>query len=149
MSDDNYDPFDDIFKRLSKLEEVVFRREAIKEFQGQGQNGVVVSHPDTLINTLADGTRDIVLKATIVKVDAIQKGITKEGKDWSFQPILIGDYTGQIQLQLWDDMIDEYKHLRPNDAIIIRGGYVKEYKGKKQLRIAKGGKIEVQGGHII
>jgi DNA polymerase III alpha subunit len=128
--------------RLKKLEEIVFRREEIKQ----------AYHPEpavTTVSTLKDGDKDIILKATIAKVDAEVQNKPESEKKWRLQIITIGDYTGQIGLQLWDDMIDEYNHLKQNDAIIVRGGYVKEYKQNLQLRIAKGGKIEKQERHIL
>ena len=52
----------------------------------------------------------------------------------------VKDETGEIQLTLWNDEIDQ---VQANTKIRITNGYVKEWNGALQLSAGKYGKIEV------
>ncbi len=64
----------------------------------------------------------------------------KFGKSGKVATARIKDETGQIDLPLWNEQIDQ---IGRGDTIKITNGYVKEYQGEMQLTTGMRGTIEV------
>ena len=146
MSEDNNFP-----RVWSKLKELDERLKILEE--QLAVKAVPLKAQDITISMLKAGDKDVAMTSRISKIDPEKSGITtgKDGeeKQWRFQLFWLGDYTGQIPLQLWDKDIDEHSSLKPGDIVKMTGGYVTEYKSKLQMRISKNGSIELKEQHIL
>ena len=149
MSDDNN--FPRVWSKLKELDERLIRCEQRLD--------MLVDSPKTTparttskitIRDLKEGDEQLTLTATIANITPIRTGMRKDGSgDWTNITLFVGDHTGQIPLQLWDDDVEKYKHLRVDDEIIVTGAYIKTYQNKRQMRISKNGGIELKEQHIL
>ncbi len=84
-------------------------------------------------------------KAVNVTVKIVSKGevrSTTSGRDYSVHKVteaLVGDETGCIQLNLWDDNIEKIKE---NETVSIKNGYVNLFRGYMRLNIGRYGSFE-------
>ncbi len=83
------------------------------------------------------GNVDIVLE--VVEVGEV-KEFQKFGKSGRVATAKVKDETGEMNLSLWNEQIDQVK---PGARIHITNGYVNEFQGEKQLTTGKFGKLEV------
>ncbi len=83
--------------------------------------------------------RYVSIVATIKEISPI-KEFSKFGRTGRVATAIISDETGEMKLALWDEQIES---LKPGDRIRVAGGFVKEWKGEKQMNIGKAGSIEV------
>ena len=83
------------------------------------------------------GEVDIVVE--IVEVGEV-KEFSKFGKTGRVATAKAKDETGDINLSLWNEQIDQVK---AGDKVHITNGYVNEFQGEKQLTTGKFGKLEV------
>ena len=74
----------------------------------------------------------------IEKSDARQ--FDKFGKTGKVANATLKDASGTIKLSLWNDQIEQ---VNAGDTIKIINGFVKEYKGEKQITTGMKGKIEI------
>jgi len=80
-----------------------------------------------------------------VKVKVLSKTETREvtsrrsGSTLNVAEALIGDETGCVLLNLWEDDIEKVDE---GDVITIRNGYVKLFKGSMRLNIGRYGQTE-------
>ena len=85
------------------------------------------------------GNVDIVVE--IVEVGEARE-FSKFGKTGKVATAKAKDETGEINLSLWNEQVDQVK---PGDKVHITNGYVNEFQGEKQLTTGKFGKLEVVG----
>ncbi len=57
--------------------------------------------------------------------------------------LVVGDETGTIRLDLWDDKAELARQVRPGDVLLIRNAYVKERFGTLILSVGKLGSVEL------
>jgi len=80
-------------------------------------------------------------------VEVVDKGEIREfekfGKPGKVCNATCKDDTGQINLTLWNEQIDQ---VNVGDKVQISNGYVNEYQGEMQLTTGKFGKLEVVAG---
>jgi len=85
-------------------------------------------------------------RAVNVVVKVVSKGevrSTTSGRDYSAHRVvdaLVGDETGCVYLNLWDDKIDKVKE---GDVLSIKNGYVNLFRGSMRLNIGRYGSFEV------
>lgn len=85
-------------------------------------------------------------KAVNVTVKVVSKGEvrnTTSTRDFTPHRIvdaLVGDETGCVYLNLWDDNIDKIKE---GDTLNVKNGYVNLFKGNMRLNIGRYGSFEV------
>jgi replication factor A1 len=85
-------------------------------------------------------------KAVNVIAKAVSKGevrSTTSGRDYTAHrvvDVLVGDETGCVYLNLWDDNIDKVKE---GDILNIKNGYVNLFRGNMRLNIGRYGSFEV------
>lgn len=79
-----------------------------------------------------------------VQVEIMKKGdirtFSKFGKEGRVCNATIKDASGEIQLSLWNEQIDQ---VNVGDKVKVTNGYVNEWQGEKQLSTGKFGKLEV------
>ena len=91
------------------------------------------------INEISRGISGVTLTAKVVDKGDKREVNTKYGKR-SVADVTLEDETGQINLSLWEEKIDEVKI---GDTVKLEGGYVTEFRDKTQLNLPKSGKLEV------
>ncbi|HJX22944.1 MAG TPA: hypothetical protein VJ574_00850 [Candidatus Bathyarchaeia archaeon] len=95
------------------------------------------------IKDLHSGMKGVKVKARVVSKSTVQKVFSRYTYSLlHFVRAAISDDTGSISLMLWNDQTDK---INIGDTIAIENGYVKNFRGEKQLGIGKNGKIIVEG----
>jgi replication factor A1 len=91
-------------------------------------------------------------KAVNVVVKIVSKGevrSTTSGRDYTAHRVvdaLVGDETGCVYLNLWDDNIDKIKE---GDVVKVKNGYVNLFRGNMRLNIGRYGSFEVVAEPLI
>jgi len=91
-------------------------------------------------------------RAVNVAVKVVSKGevrSTTGGRDYSAHRVvdaLVGDETGCVYLNLWDDNIDKVKE---GDVLKIKNGYVNLFRGNIRLNIGRYGSFEVVAEPLV
>ena len=147
MSDDNN--FPRVWTKLKELEERLNILEDQLKVEGKEIADMPLKASEITVSQLRNGDSDISMTARISKIDAEKKAPEDSEKKWRFQVFTIGDYTGQIPLQLWDDAIDVHKDMNVGDIVKVTGAYIKEYKGNLQMRLSKAGTLKKVEEHIL
>ena len=79
-----------------------------------------------------------------IVVEVVEKGEVREfqkfGRTGKVCNAKIKDETGEMNLTLWNEQIDQ---VNVGDKVHIINGYVNEFQGEKQLTTGKLGKLEV------
>ena len=84
-------------------------------------------------------------KAVNVTVKVVSKGevrSTQSGRDGTTHKVadvLVGDETGCVYLNLWDDSIEKVKE---GDTLNIKNGYINLFRGNMRLNIGRYGSFE-------
>lgn len=93
------------------------------------------------IKELKDGMRKVDVTARVLEVSEPREVISRfSGQVFRVADAIIGDETGTIKLTLWNEQIEQVK---VNDTIKIENGYVRSFRGERQLNVGKFGKITV------
>lgn len=91
-------------------------------------------------------------KAVNVIVKVVSKGevrSTTSGRDYTAHRVvdaLVGDETGSVYLNLWDDNIDKIKE---GDVVKVKNGYVNLFRGSMRLNIGRYGSFEVVAEPLV
>ncbi len=94
------------------------------------------------ISDLNAGMRSVNVKGKILEVSEPRQVISRFSNELTrVATAVLSDESGKINLTLWDNQIDMVK---PNAAITIENGYVKEFRGEKQLNIGRYGTLKVE-----
>lgn len=83
------------------------------------------------------GKIDIIAEV-IEKGDARQ--FDKFGQTGKVATAVLKDASGTVKLSLWNEQVEQ---VNLGDTVHVTNGYVKEYKGEKQLTTGRAGKIEI------
>ncbi len=86
---------------------------------------------------IRQGEVDLVVE--VVEVGEV-KEFQKFGKTGRVATAKVKDETGEMNLSLWNEQVDQIK---AGDKVHITNGYVNEFQGEKQLTTGKFGKLEV------
>ncbi len=95
--------------------------------------------PSVNISELQSGQGKIEIQGTITALKE-QRSFNKFGKEGKVRNATLRDATGEIELSLWNDQVDQ---VGEGDTIKITNGWVSEWQGKKQLSTGKFGKLEI------
>lgn len=90
------------------------------------------------IGDLKAGMRKVSLKATVLEIPKPKLVYTKWGMQAHVSNALIGDETGTVRMSLWNRQISMVSE---GDVIEIKNGKVVSFKGERQLRVGKHGKM--------
>jgi replication factor A1 len=91
------------------------------------------------IKDLQVGMKQINLKAKVLKISEPTLVFTRFGNYASVANALIADETGTIKLCLWNEQIET---MSTGSTIQIENANVSAFRGEKQLRIGKKGRLE-------
>ncbi|MEM1514498.1 MAG: OB-fold nucleic acid binding domain-containing protein [Thermoproteota archaeon] len=93
------------------------------------------------IRDLKDGMRGVNLVAKVLEVSEPREVISRfDGRAYRVADAIIGDETGTIKLSLWNEQIGQ---VNINDTVKIENGYIRSFRGEKQLNVGKFGKLTV------
>ncbi len=98
---------------------------------------------DHRIKNLRAGMKRINLKARVLEIPEARCVFTQFGVS-SVTNALIADETGTIRLSLWNEQVNK---ISLNDNIEIENANVASFRGERQLRIGKNGKLHVVKAH--
>ena len=87
--------------------------------------------------------RHVNIKARVLETPKPQLVWTRFGTTAYVSNVLIADETGTIRLSLWNHQIDK---VSVDDVIEIENAKVARFRGKRQLRIERNGKLSVIEG---
>jgi hypothetical protein len=94
------------------------------------------------IKDLHIGMKGVHLKVAVTAKSTVQKVFSRYTYSLlHFVRATVTDDTGSISLMLWNDQTEK---INLGDSIAIENGYVKNFRGEKQLGIGKNGKILVE-----
>jgi len=102
---------------------------------------------DVKVGELTPNSRAVNVTAKVVSKGEVRS--TTSGRDYSAHRVvdaLVGDETGCVYLNLWDDNIDKVKE---GDILKIKNGYVNLFRGNIRLNIGRYGSFEVVTEPII
>lgn len=93
------------------------------------------------ISDLRDGMRGVNLVAKVLEISEPREVTSKlDGRTHKVAEAIIGDDTGTIKLSLWNEQIGR---ININDTIKIENGYVRSFKGERQLNVGRFGRLTV------
>ena len=67
--------------------------------------------------------------------------VDPDGKDWTRQDVQLADESGTVKLVLWND--DVRDDISAGDEVELVDCWAKEYNGSVQVKLGKGGRIEI------
>ncbi|MBI2176010.1 DNA-binding protein [Candidatus Woesearchaeota archaeon] len=91
------------------------------------------------IKELTPRMGNVELVAEIADIGEVRE-FNKFGKSGRVATARLKDDTGEIELSLWNEQIDQFGK---GDTIKVANGYVKEYQGEMQLTTGMRGSIEL------
>jgi replication factor A1 len=92
------------------------------------------------IKDLVPGMKKINIKAKILEIPEPNIVYTRYGTTAYITNALIGDGTGTIRMSLWNNQINTVSE---GNFIAVKNGAVTRFRGDLQLRIGKGGSLDV------
>lgn len=93
------------------------------------------------ISDLRDGMRGVNLVAKVLEISEPREVVSRfDGRTHKVADAIIGDETGTIKLSLWNEQIGR---VNVNDTIKIENGYIRSFRGEKQLNVGKFGRLTV------
>ena len=92
------------------------------------------------IRDLHVGMKKVSLKVMVLEVPEQNMVYTRFGAEAYVANVLIGDETGRIRIALWNLQINKVSE---GDIVMIENCRVASFRGERQLRIGKHGKITV------
>ena len=125
-----------ILREINPLKEFIGQELA---FQNQGKESQESIRARRIIDLRA-GMRKIHMEARVIEISEPRVVFTRFGSSAKVANALIGDETGTIKLSLWGPQINV---VSVHDDIQIENADVTWFRGERQLRIGKHGKINV------
>ena len=92
------------------------------------------------IRDLEKMMKQVNLKARVLEIPEPKPVYTKFGTQAHVSNVLIADETGTIRLSLWNQQINK---VSVDDVIKIENAKVARFRGKRQLRLGRSGKLSV------
>lgn len=103
----------------------------------------VVSQLSSLkIGDIVTGLRNIALRGYVLRVSNLNS-IEREGRVKKYLRIVVGDETGAVSLSLWNEEAERaFRDIRPGDIVLIEGAFSRKYRGRVELGLPPGGRLE-------
>ena len=79
------------------------------------------------------------IEATVVALEPVREVETRDGGRKKVRTAKLRDATGEIAFVLWGSEVDL---VTEGDRVAIVDGWVSEYRGRPQLSLGRGGKLE-------
>lgn len=94
------------------------------------------------VKSLLAGMRNVELHGIIRRIYEVRP-FQKEERHGKVGSFLLGDDTGLVRTVLWNEQAEKISSLKEGQSIILKGGYVKERNGFKEIHLPENGTIEV------
>ena len=94
------------------------------------------------IGELKPGMRSLNILAKVVETGRLRTVKRRAGESRLFT-LLIGDETGLIQMNLWNERADEYSKIKRGDIVMVKGAYTRERFGRPILSLEEHGEIVI------
>lgn len=95
------------------------------------------------IKELKPGMRSVIVSGRVVQKWEI-KSFEKNGKTGRVANLLIGDETGVIKLVFWNDQVDVFEELKPQDILVVKNPFVKQgWQDRLELQLNDQSKLDV------
>lgn len=78
------------------------------------------------VSHLKDEKEPIVLEAIVLSKPNLREIVTKEGESVTRGDVIVGDYTGEVRLVAWRELVRLIEDLNPGEKIVVRGAVVKQ-----------------------
>ena len=94
------------------------------------------------VQNILAGMRNVEVSGKVIRKYELRQFSTEKrsGKVASF---LIADETGLIRVVLWNDQTDFFEKFSEGDTVRIKGGYVRDNNGRKELHLREDSKLEI------
>ena len=89
------------------------------------------------IKEIYAGMRNVTAAGKIVRKFDVREFQRGEGEKGKVGSLLMGDETGTIRTVFWNDQAALLDTLKEDDIILIKGGYVKENRGGKEIHMGE------------
>ena len=94
------------------------------------------------IGELRPRMRSLNILAKVVEAGRLRTFKRKTGES-RLLTLLIGDETGLIQMNLWDERAEEYSKIKRGDIVMVKGAYTQERFGRPILSLEEHGEIVI------
>ena len=82
------------------------------------------------------------IMGTVKSIEDVKQVTTKFGTQVSLTTVILEDDTGTVKLNLWGS---QSEGVEEGKVLEIKNGFVKEFKGEKQISVGKMGSIKIVG----
>jgi len=93
------------------------------------------------IGELKPKTRDIDLLARVTHTGEIREFPRRYGEMGRVAILLVGDETGSIRLNLWEDKVETAKKIQVGDILLLQGAYTRKRFGELNLNLGQTGSL--------
>lgn len=137
-----------VLAQFTVPEQVLLENNPIKGYidkippQAFSPKKIVAKNPKKIID-LKRRMRHVNIKARVLETPDPNRVLTRYGTEAYVSNVLIADETGTIRLSLWNKQINK---VSVNDVIKIENAKVASFRGKRQLRLERSGKLNVIEG---
>ena len=129
-----------MFHRNAYLALVVCPRRSVYNLSERAVEGSRPQPVDAKIGELTPNSKAVNVTTKVVSNSEVRN--TRSGRDYTEHRVvdaLVGDETGCIYLNLWDDNIEKIKE---GDTLNIKNGYINLFRGNMRLNIGRYGSFE-------
>ncbi len=108
------------------------------------------------IGELKPKMRAIDLLAKVTHIGGVREFPRRYGEVGRVAVLLVGDETGSIRLNLWEDKVETVKRIQSEDILLLQGAYTRERFGELNLNLGQRGSLtlnpdmaEVEGLRLL
>lgn len=94
------------------------------------------------IRELYAGMRNISIIGRVMRKFEVRE-FNKNERQGKVCSILLGDETGTVRAVFWNDQVDSLTNVNESDVIILKGVYIKENNGGKEIHFGDKGGMEI------
>ena len=105
---------------------------------------VLVEKSDTQlkIKEIYAGMRDITTAGKVVQKYEVREFARGSGTG-KVCSLVIGDETSTIRVVFWNDQVDQLARVNKDDIVMVKGAYVRENRGGREIHLGDKGELEV------
>ncbi|RME55235.1 hypothetical protein D6777_01175 [Candidatus Woesearchaeota archaeon] len=102
------------------------------------------------IKELTPMMRNIIVAAKVLKLYDV-RAFTRNDKENKVASMLVGDETGRVRIVVWDEeliKLIENNTIKEDSTILVKGAYVRENNGFKEVHLGSGSSIEINPENV-